>query len=259
MKLKLVQSADTGHEMICDEYLASEFNALDDVFKAIEEFDTKHPNHLGLATLDDLGQAQYTSMHATMSNNLDDTENHDLSSVDSSAFEGEEHIGYLSTKSEFFIREKNFLVKADPITFSDVCQEGLTIDDDEISTLEKIHTVPLDYIDSEILIKIVPVKSSALTLSAFPNGYFSCDLGPFDNYALAKHLDEKFGYKLFGIGASLIGFKRANNLDGGSSYELGIDIAALYNRNSEKLVVERFSNIAQKYNFLFLKYVEYLE
>ena len=259
MKTRILQPKDTGHEMICDEYRGTEIKSINDIFETITVFKNEFTNHEVLATLDDLGQAQYTSMHATMSHDLDEIEGHDLSRVDSVAFEDGEHIGYLSTKSEFFIREKNFLSKARSIDYLSACSVGLKIDEDEMDVLEKIHTTPLDYIDSEILIKVVPVQSSALAVSAFPNGYFSCDLNPFHNYALAKHLEKNYGYELFGLGASLIGFKRQKPLDISLSGPVSKDLARLYNRENDKSVIDRFSKLTQNFNYLFLKYVEYLE
>jgi hypothetical protein len=259
VKIKGLLPEFTGHEIICDEYRGTEIESVIDIFETLTALKNEFADHSVLATLDDLGQAQYTSMHATMSHDLDETEGYDLSSVDPVAFENGEHIGYLSTKSEFFIREKNFLSKAGSIDFLSVCNEGLTIDDDEMDVLEKIHSAPLDYIDSEILIKVVPVQSSALAISAFPNGYFSCDLNPFDNYALAKHLEQNYGYELFGLGASLIGFRLKKPLDTALSMGIAKDLAKLYNRENDTSVIDRFSKLTQKNNYLFLKYVEYLE
>ena len=259
MKTRILNAGNTGHEMICDEYLGTEIESINDIFETLATFKHEFKNHSVLATLDDLGQAQYTSMHATMSHDLDDTEGHDLSSVDAAAFDNGEHIGYLSGKSEFFIREKNFLSKTKSIDFSAVCREGLTIGESEMDVLENIHAAPLDYIDDKILIKIVPVQTSALAISAFPNGYFSCDLNPFHNYAIANYLEEKYGYELFGLGASLIGLKRDKPLDISSSNEIANDLAKLYNSQNNQAVIDRFAKLTQRFNYLLLKYVECLE
>ncbi len=125
--------------------------------------------------------------------------------------------------------------------------------------LERVHENPFKFIDREVLLTIVPVNEAALTLSAFPNGYFTCDLNPFENYALAKHLCDKYHYQLFGIGASLIGFKRITDLNDASVRFLGEDLANLYNQGQTESVIERFSSIVKENEYLFLKYVEYLE
>jgi len=258
MKIRIIKPEETGHAAICDEYLCTDIKSLEDLFEVILELKSKYLGHTVLATLDDLSQAQYTSMHAEMSHDLDETDGHDLSSIDSVAFEDGNHVGYLSTKSEFFIRESNFLSKATSINFLDVCRERITIDDHEISILEKIHASPIEYIDDEILLKVVPVQISYLAISAFPNGYFSCDLDPFENYALSKYLEINYGYELFALGASLIGFKRTRSIDDFLFEKLAQDLAKLYNRENDKSVIENFINIIKSFDFLFLKYVEQL-
>lgn len=259
MKTIVLQPEDTANEIICEEYLGTEIKSINDIFETLAAFKKEFKNHAVLATLDDLGQAQYTSGHATVFHGLDDTEGHNLSGVDPSAFENGQHIGYLSTQSEFFIREKNFLSKVGLIDFSRVCREGLPIDDDEMELLKEVHATPLDYIDREILIKVVPVQSQALAISAFPNGYFSCDLNPFDNYVLASHLEQQYGYELFGLGASLIGFKRDEPLGMTVAREIAQDVAKLYGKENDASVIDCFSNLTQIYNYLFLKYVECFE
>jgi len=256
MKIKPLHPSDTGHEIISDSFLVTEIKSFKELMDLYDEFSEKYKDSSLLITLDDLGQAQYTSIHATMFHDLDDIEGHNLTLVDQSAFEDGEHKGYLSTKSEFFIREENFRAKAEKTDFLKACSRGLSIDDDELLVLEKINESPCDFLDNEVLIKIVPVKESSLALSAFPNSYFSSDLNPFENYALATHLSEKFGYEIFGIGASLIGFRRKENINKETARILSADLAKLYNRSQEDPIIERFSTIAFKNKHLFLKYVE---
>ncbi|ELA9072557.1 hypothetical protein QVK62_004139 [Vibrio parahaemolyticus] len=244
---------------ICDEYLGTAITSLSEIFDTLTKLKSEFLDHRVIVTLDDLGQAQYTSMHGIMSHDLDETQGYDLSKVDPVAFEDGEHIGSLTTKSEFFIRRNNFLLKTKSLNFADVCCDKLTIDDHEIEVLKKIHASPIDYIDSEVLFKVVPVQTSSLAISAFPNGYFTCDLNPFENYALAKHLEQNYGYELFGIGASLVGFKRNNQLDSSLANSLAKDIANLYNRENDQSVIEHILELTKNYNYLFLKYVEYLE
>ena len=87
----------------------------------------------------------------------------------------------------------------------------------------------------------------------FPNGYFSSDLSPFENYALAKHFYEKYGFELMGIGASLLGFIRHGSLDQQQKIELCSDLAKLY--NSDKNISDKLINILNN-NFLFIKYTD---
>ncbi len=258
MKLKVLGSEDTSHN-ICESFLVSEILSFGELIALFHECEEKHKGCAVLLTLDDLSQAQYTSMHATGSHDLDNTEGHDLSEVDPRAFEDGEHIGHLSTKSEFFIRKKNFERKIENASFADACGRGLTIKDEELTLLESVHKNPMEYIDSKVIIKIVPVEKSYFTIGAFPNGYFTSDLNPFENYSVAKQLSDKYGYKLFGLGASLLGFIRDNALNENEALLLADDLAHLYNQNKSDQIINRLTNLAKANNFLFLKYVDYLE
>lgn len=82
-------------------------------------------------------------------------------------------------------------------------------------------------------------------------------MDPFENYALAKHLFEKYGLELFGIGASFLGFIMNRTLDVQEVQELGVDLSNLYDTTPELLA--RLLKITQEKGYLFLKYVEYLD
>ena len=259
MKLKSLGSEDTSSEIICESFLVSDINSFDEVIVFLHEYENKYKEFSILLTLDDLNQAHYTSMHATMAHDLNETDGYDLSQLDPRAFEGGEHIGYLSTQSEFFIRKANFERKIESVSFIDACKRGLTISEEELTLLESIHRDPMTFIDSEIIVRLVPVESSFLAISAFPNGYFRCDLNPFENYAVAKKLHEKYGYKLFGIGASLLGFVRDDVLNEQSAVLLAADIALLYNTTESDPHINSLINLAKTHNYFFLKYIESLE
>jgi hypothetical protein len=105
----------------------------------------------------------------------------------------------------------------------------------------------------------VPVEKSYLAICDFPNGYFTCDLNPFENYSVAKLLSDKYGYKFFGIGASLIGFIRKNKPTDNEADLLAKDLSKLYNINDNSQLVDRLANLAKNNNVLFLKYVDDIE
>ena len=193
MKIKNLEVSDTGNEMICNGFLITEIETFDQLINAYDEYSRKFPGDSILVSLDNLGQAQYTSMHSTMFHDLDDIEGHDLSSIDPNAFEEGEHVGYLSTISEFFIRENNFKSNLKDVTFLDACSRGLELDDVELSLMEEIHASPKLVLDERVVMLVVPVREPSLALCACPNGYFSSDLNPFENYALAAYLNERYG------------------------------------------------------------------
>jgi hypothetical protein len=256
MEIKPLAPHQSSDAILLESYIIKELPSFDALLEVYHQFKQDHPEQSVIVTLDDLGQAEYTSTHATMTHDLDNTEGHDLSGIDASAFENGEHIGYLSTPSEFFIRKENFILQVKDIGFSDACERGLTIEPSEILVLEKIKKSPLDYLDQHILVKIVPVSISYEAICGFPNGYFSSDLDPFENYAVAKHLYEKYGYEFFGIGASLLGFIRNRPLEEQEVTALVTDLIALY--NSDESIYDSLLALVKDSNYLILKYTEYL-
>ena len=104
----------------------------------------------------------------------------------------------------------------------------------------------------------MPVQQSCQALAAFPNGYFTSDLDPAKNFAVACHFSEAHGYELMGVGASYIGFVRAEPPDTSLANVVAKDFCALYNTSDEDLQT-RISAVAQAISgqtHLWLRYVE---
>lgn len=252
-RLELFQHSDG---IMYGNYLIDEFTSFEELIEVYQKFRHDYPEKIIILSLNDLGQTEYTSCHAKMLHNLDDIEGYDLSNIDPTAFENGEHIGDLTTPSEFFIRRENFFKQIKNDDFSCACDRGLTIDEQEISLLKKIHQSPIKYLDKNIAVKIIQVEKSYEAFIGFPNGYFSSDLNPFENYALAKRLSEKYEYELFGIGASLLGFIRKNPIEKNQSQELVSDLIQLY--NSDQSMAHYLYEIVENSKILFLKYTESL-
>lgn len=257
MQIEPLTSDHSSNEILFESFVIEDLNSFDELIKIYEAYKQDNFGKTIILTLDNLGQAEYTSGHSINSNNLEETEGYDLSGLDIVCFEDGEHLGYLSTPSEFFIRKENFLKQTKDIDFKSVCERELTIDEDEILILKKVNQAPFNYLDEQIILKIVPVEKAYEGICGFPNGYFSSDLNPFENYALAKHLFEKYNYELFGIGASFLGFLRNEELDENKVKELIADLSKLY--NTTETVFDKFVEIIKDKNYLFLKYIEYLE
>jgi hypothetical protein len=257
MQIQPLPSNQSGEEILFDSFVIENLKSFEELIEIYQTYKQNNSDKTIILTLDDLGQAEYTSGHSINSNDLDETEGYDLSELDKSCFEDGEHLGYLSTPSEFFIRKKNLLKQTKDIDFASVCDRKLTIDENEILILEKVNRTPLDYLDKQIILKIVPVEKPYEGICAFPNGYFESDLNPFENYALAKHLFEKYNFEFFGIGASLLGFFRNEKLEENKAKELILDLSKLYNTN--ETAFDKFFEIIKSNNYLFLKYSESLE
>ena len=252
---KLTNNRSPYYELLFDSFLIENINSYEELMKVYETYKQNNPDKTVILTLDDLGQAEYTSGHACDWNSLLDTEGYDLSGLDKACYdEDNEHLGHLSTPSEYFIIRENFLKQTKGIDFKTVCERNLTISEDEVLNLEDIHQSPLEHLDKQIILKILPVEKPYEGLTGFPNGYFDCDLSPFENYALSKHLFEKHNFELFGIGASFLGFIKNEKLEENNVKELITDLAKLYHTTESEF--EKLGEIIKEKNHLFLRYTE---
>ncbi len=243
------------NERLCETLLITEFDSFEDVLNIYKKFKDNNVEKSVVITLDDLGQAEYTSGHSIHYNDLDDVEGYDLSTLEKSCFEDGGHCGCLTTPSEFFIRKGNFEKKIKENSFAKINDLGLSILDEDIEILKKINSKPDSFIDNEVILQIVPVSNPYETIMAFPNGYFEGDLNPFQNYNLAKYLYEKYDCILFGIGASLLGFLKNRELSTEECKQLNLDIINLYNSDKNEILLEQITNS----EYFFLMYTESIE
>lgn len=214
-----------------------------------------------LTTLDDPHQAAYTSGHGIMKHELDDTDSHDLSALGAECFEDGEHCGFLTTAAEFPIRLANLKARAAQTSFEDACGvlfwEGGAMDAPACpdTVMNEPDAALGRDLQNELFVQFVPVTSSADALAAFPNGYFTCDLTPMQNYAVARHLEEHHNMKLFGVGASYLGFVRDAPLTEGEAGALACDIVKLYHEAPAD-AVELLSAAFEGKDWLLLRYTE---
>jgi hypothetical protein len=226
MELELVDVP--SEHFLCDRYRAGSLTSsreLIDVYRALK---SQQPDVSFLFTLDDLGQACYTSMHAKSSHNLDEIEGFDLSTLGPECFDEGGHKGYLTSKSELFIREANYLRGVRDTSLADVLSKQISpyevSVDDFVSANENIAGI----LDEEIYVLAVERPHGYQALYAFPNGYFSCDLNPFETFVMAKHMQEQFGYVLVGIGASRLAFLAEEKLEESGVHRLLSFLRELY-------------------------------
>ena len=243
---------------LCDEYQLNNIENIEDLLLFIRDKKQQYPDKKLLLSLDDFSQACYTSGHARNTYHLDEVGSLDLSSVSPEAFEDGEHQGYLSTPSEFFICQHNFNQLVKDAIFSDACNKGLTLSEEYIDEWEDYQKSPLSMFDQPLSALLVPVNHAYQTLSAFPNGYFSSDLSPAENFAVAKRLEERYGLELIGVGASYLGFIRNQPLSHQQIYAMSEDLLCLYNiaDKDKQAYLEIFSRWLAEGEFFWLRYVE---
>lgn len=222
----------TFMSLLCDGFVARNVHSLETLVAELRALQAAHPGQRVLATLDNLEQACYTCGHATFSNNLDDIEGHDLAGLDPAAFEAGEHRGYLSTPSEFPIRLANLLARARGLSFGDLGNvlfwSEPDMANDPVSNNQQAEQALDLAAEPAVLIQIVPVATAAETVAALPNGYFVSDLNPMQSYALAVHLQDRFGLELFGIGSRFLGFWREKPLPDALAEDLAQNLFSLY-------------------------------
>lgn len=247
-------SLQTFTNLLCDGYFIDGSISMDELSVFLTEKSKEHPGCILLSTLDDYNQAFYTSGHSIDKHDLDDVKGYDLSSVDTSAFENGEHTGHLSTKSEFFIRKDNFFKKTGKVQFHDLrnvlgTQDwygGKDSDGGEYNFFS-VNSEPSIILDTILIVQIVPVDYAHEAICAFPNGYFSCDHTPFENFALSQYLADNYNYRLFGIGASYLAFVREDNLPEVLAALLAKELAGYYEEpNNNKMTNRIFTAIVGK-------------
>jgi len=114
----------------------------------------------------------------------------------------------------------------------------------------------LSLMDKEAYLLKVPVEFNYEAIFSFPNGYFSCDLSPFENYHLAKHLEENYDYRLFGIGASYISFIKGSKFTLQKVDGLLELLKKLYIKDNDNELVEFMKDTIINQEYLTLRYSE---
>jgi hypothetical protein len=231
MNVRFLGSSDNANPSggLCDEYRLSDMATSAELLAARQQIAIDHPQHRIILSLDDFRQARYTSGHAVMALDLDDTTGVDLAGLPAECFENGEHRGYLSTKAEFPIRARNFAAICDGVGFGEACDFGLTLDEEGMDEWIAAQDDPISLLDQPVSALVVPAQFGEEAIAAFPNGYFTCDLGPALNAAVARHFRQAHGYDVIGIGASYLGLWRSAPPVGTALEAVAADFRALYN------------------------------
>lgn len=248
-------------DFICDGVIAenvADFAALRRVYRDLQ---AHHSGMRVLATLDDAGQAVYTSCHAIEKHRLDDTDGHDLSALGPECFKDGEHQGYFTTPAEIPILLANLHTRAAQTTFADA--RGVLLwdaaDDEGPATPDAVMREPDAALRTgsqpEFHFQFVPVSTAADALAACPNGYFTSDLTPMQSYVVAQHLEQHHALALFGVGASFLGFIRDSVLDANDAIALARDIVPLYGRAPGD-AIHRLADALTGKDWLLLRYTE---
>jgi hypothetical protein len=215
----------TFNTLLCDGVTARHLPSFAELVALHARLQRERPDCRVLASLDQLGQACYTSGHCTDLYELDPDED------DDAAGGGEDADG-LGGRPEFPVRLARLLrlsEAVDPSALAGLLPWGTDGDANDLVTVNRDPERALRiYGEKEVLFQFVPVEAAADTIAAFPNGYFHSDLTPMQNHCLARYLEADFGLALFGIGSRFLGFRRDRSLDEAESQALAIALIALH-------------------------------
>ena len=211
--MKLEYRNEYCEDFLCEYYRIHDLTDINELLDEIQVLSQKNQGYRFIMTLDDIGQASYTSMHSKMSNGLDGGQWLAKENIDPSWMDGNFLRDDLNFEQKFLIRRLGFKYGLSTVQFADIFKKILFLDDDSKEEIIESNQNPLAIVDEEVYLLKVPVENSYEAIYSFPNGYFKCDLSPFENYRLAEHLEKEYGFRLFGMGASYISFIKGPDFD----------------------------------------------
>lgn len=216
------------------------------LLQIMDEKSAAHPGARMLATLDHVGQAFYTSGHTIDANELDPA-------LDDDVVIGEDDTLPLP---DFSTRLDRLVKAAEAVTLDQISNRLWWTGEDRLSffALQDMPDAILD--PKDIYIQAVPVSRAWEMMAALPNGYFHGDFSPMENLILARHLEETFGYALFGIGASYIGFRRTSSFSPDRLGDLAAYVISLHAASNEPDLLWKVRMALEASDLLFLAYID---
>jgi hypothetical protein len=238
--------AKTFAALLCPGYRCEGVTSISALLDTMRDRSAAHPGARMLATLDDVGQASYTSGHTIDANALDPI-------ADDDTIVGEDDEPPLPDLS---VRLARLVEAAGAVTLDQMRNRLWWTGEHRLSYFD-LQDAPDEILDPKaIYIQAVPVTHAWETIAAFPNGYFQGDLSPMENLVLARHLEEAFGYELFGIGASYVGFRRRGPASAEQLRDLARFVVELHAAWNEPDLTVKVSMALAASDLLFLAYVD---
>jgi hypothetical protein len=238
----------------CPVYVCRNLPSFASLLEVVRSKAAEHPNERILATLDEYGQASYTSGHARDKDQLewidDDTP---------FAPTRDDRTTPEDARRLFDLVRRNILAQAEGRTFADLAGR-LRWGHPDALPFDELHARPDELLDPrEHHLMLAPVQHGWEAIAAFPNGYFAGDLQPADNLVLARHFEETYGYLLFGIGASYIGFLRDQPLAPSAARAMAADILSLHDLSlfgsfDSAVELEKVATALQTYDWMLFFY-----
>jgi hypothetical protein len=232
---------NTFTSLLCPGYLCEGLTSVPQLLDIMQDKSAGHPGALMLATLDDTGQAFYTSGHTIDANELDPIPDDDAEE---------------DALPDFTTRRDRLLQAASAVTL-DQLHNRLWWGGEARPSFLALQDNPNAILDrKETYIQAVPVAHAWEMVAAFPNGYFHGDFSPMENLVLARHLEEAFGYALFGIGASYLGFRRQSPMSAERLEALVSFIIGLHAVSNDPDLPAKIRLTLEASDLLFIAYID---
>ncbi len=201
--------------------------------------------------LDDLGQASYTSMHATQDEDLYFDSNQYLQDIEDKEWDIVYKNVCLPLELEHYTQQLSLPEHQKSI--ADFADKMDLYDEDDFKTIIYLNQNPLPALEQELVVKVANVATDALKLAILPNGYFSCDFNPFENFAIIKCL-EHYGLEFIGLGAALLGWVKTEYFDPNKIDALMEDLVSIYHFSPQ--YQQQLRELILTQNYLILPYTE---
>ena len=232
--------------LLCPGYHCEGVGTMSALLQVMDEKSAAHPGAPMLSTLDSVGQAFYTSGHTIDANRLDPAPDDDL-------VIGEDDTPPLP---DFATRLDRLVKSAEIVTLDQISNRLWWTGAGRLSFFA-LQDEPDAIIDREdIYVQAVPVSRAWEMVAAFPNGYFHGDFSPMENLVLARHLEKAFGYALFGIGASYIGFRRTSSFSDDRLTDLAAYVISLHAASNEPDLLWKVRKTLEPSDLLFLASID---
>ncbi|WP_295558532.1 hypothetical protein [uncultured Stenotrophomonas sp.] len=192
--------------------------SLAEVLEYLASLRTADPRYRYLCTLDDAGQCRYTSMHASDDARIALYEDEDPATPEDALAARERSLAHVIAQLEHSSHRLEWSALAGTLMCNDA----------DIKALVAANATPDLIVDDVVCVQQVPVDRDDLLIAALPNGYFSADWDIFQNHALIRHLQERYDYRLFGLGASWLGFQRDRAPSPAEANALVVDLQRVY-------------------------------
>ncbi|MCH7378992.1 MULTISPECIES: hypothetical protein [Acinetobacter] len=177
--------------------------------------------------LDDAAQAKYTSMHAVEDDRLYVDFSDDLKGIEVNDPRWEQTYQNVCVPKQLQHYLQQLNDPAQQQRFESLAEKMQHYDENDLEALLYFNQHLLISLDSVIAVKVADIETEALKLAMLPNGYFSCDFDPFENYALIQKM-QHYGFEFIGLGAALLGWTKTPDFKAEKMNDLIQDLALIY-------------------------------